>query len=191
MSPRRQMVVGLGFLLLGSAAVLLAVSRPWLSAAWSTPGFPGVQVSLAGAEAAPVVRAAGFVALAGVVAVLATRRRGRMLLGALLTLAGAAALGGCLLFGLTHESQAEAALADAAGETTATVHASDLSVGGWPVVAAAGGALVTAGGVLTLLRGSRWPVMGVRYEPRAASARPTPDDPWGALDRGEDPTARG
>ncbi len=184
------MAVVLGLILLGAAAVLLAAAQTWLSAAWERPGFPAVRVDLSGGEAVPIVRAAGFVALAGVVAVLATRRRGRLVVGALVAAVGVAAVIGCLLFAVSDQSSADAELAQAAGETTATVHATELSVSGWAPIAGAGGAVVAAGGVLTVLRGARWPVMGGRYDAPAGSAR-RHDDPWAALDQGEDPTTRG
>jgi uncharacterized membrane protein (TIGR02234 family) len=76
----------------------------------------------------------------------------------------------------------------------------------WPWLAALGGVLVVAAGVLTVLRGAAWPGMSARYDapagkrsaagPRRAAAaasapagQPTPADLWKALDRGEDPTA--
>jgi uncharacterized membrane protein (TIGR02234 family) len=192
MNPRREMATVLGVILVGTVVVLLAAARTWLTAAWVEPGIPGVQVALTGSEVAPLVRAAGFVALAGVVALLATRRRGRLVVGALVCLAGVAVVAGCVLFAATYRSSADEALADAAGETTATVRASELAAGGWSAGAATGGAMVAAGGVLTMLRSARWPEMGTRYDApaAAATARRDQDDPWGALDRGEDPTTR-
>ncbi|WP_316043418.1 Trp biosynthesis-associated membrane protein [Actinomadura sp. CNU-125] len=57
--------------------------------------------------------------------------------------------------------------------------------------------MLVAAGLVTLLRGSRWPGLSARYErtaPASAKPRPAPtsDDPsamWKSLDRGEDPTA--
>jgi hypothetical protein len=58
---------------------------------------------------------------------------------------------------------------------------------GWPLLCTVGGVLVAAAGVFTVVRGSRWPGMGSRYERRGT---PREDVPlWDALDRGDDPTA--
>ncbi|WP_258378276.1 Trp biosynthesis-associated membrane protein [Micromonospora endophytica] len=136
----------------------------------------GVTEGRTGAQLLPWLSALALVGLAGGGAVLATRGRLRRLLGGLLALLGLvlAAGGGYGLF------------ADLGGRTV------------WqpPALCLLGGVLVAAGGLLTALRGHRWPAMGARYE-RAAN-RPAAAggpiggggtvDAWDALDRGEDPT---
>jgi hypothetical protein len=63
-------------------------------------------------------------------------------------------------------------------------------VSAWWVLSLVGGVLLAASGLLTAVRGRRWPGMSSRYE-RPGPARPATDDPaslWKALDRGDDPT---
>ena len=116
-----------------------------------------MRVALLGcAVAAGLLFAAGgesgtwaFVALAGGVAVLATRTWGRLVVGVALALSGVAA--------------AASAWPDQAG--------------------VAGGAVLAATGAYAVARGRTWPVLGARYEPPQRR-----EDPWSALDRGEDPT---
>jgi len=86
-----------------------------------------------------------FVAVAGGVAVLATRTWGRPVVGVALVLSGVAAA---------------------------------FSAGGWP-----GGAVLALTGAYVAVKGRGWPVLGARYD--APQRR---EDPWAALDRGEDPT---
>jgi hypothetical protein len=57
----------------------------------------------------------------------------------------------------------------------------------WPTVGLVGAALAALGGLVLLLRAGDWPTgLSARYEAPAAAA--TSDDPWRALDRGDDPT---
>jgi uncharacterized membrane protein (TIGR02234 family) len=188
----------------GGAAALLAASRVWLRlAAPRTPPLPGLSAALTGRDVEPLVPALGIVGLAGLVALLATRRWGRPLVGVLLAAAGLA----LMLRSLPHlatppADEARALLLDqgrATGEPpggTVTATASPV----WPVVAALGGAALLAGGLGAVLRSRRWPGMSARYDapgpavsvPRDGAPSPAPDRPsgeaWEALDRGEDPT---
>ncbi len=191
MTGRRELVLAVVLVLAGAALVLLASSRTWVSAAWVVPGFPAVRVQVAGAEAAPVVRATGLVALAGVVALLATRRRARAVVGAVVVLAAAALVTASVLFWSGQRAVAEAALERAGGSSGRGAEVAELATTAWPAVALVGGLLVAAGGVLTVARSGRWPAMGARYDaPTAARKARTSEDPWAALDRGEDPTTR-
>ncbi|MEO5877399.1 MAG: Trp biosynthesis-associated membrane protein, partial [Streptosporangiaceae bacterium] len=70
---------------------------------------------------------------------------------------------------------------------------SDLGVttNAWWTVSLAGGLLLAAAGVLTAVRGARWPGMSARYDAVNAVPKKVGDDPaglWKSLDRGEDPT---
>jgi uncharacterized membrane protein (TIGR02234 family) len=59
------------------------------------------------------------------------------------------------------------------------------------VVTVAAGLLLAAGGLVTVVRGARWPGMSSRYERGATPRQTVPSDSagmWKALDRGEDPT---
>src|SRR4029453_5242547 len=77
----------------GAALVLLAAGRPWVHAV--VVGTPGqVRISPAARSVAPAVSGLGLFALASVVAVVATRRAGRLLVGSLAALAGLGILAG-------------------------------------------------------------------------------------------------
>ena len=72
----------LGLVINIAAAVLLAAGRPWVHAV--VVGTPGqVRISPAARSVAPAVSGLGLFALASVVAVVATRRTGRLIVGAL------------------------------------------------------------------------------------------------------------
>jgi hypothetical protein len=162
MTPRREYVGVLVLLVGAGVTALVASGATWQELPSSSP-LPVVPEAVSGARAAPEVRAAALVALAASLAVLATGRRGRLVVGVLVAGTGIAATVG-----------AAGAFATA---TTA-----------WPAVAALGSALLLVlAGSLVAVRGGRWPTMGSRYQPserRAETTRST----WDALDRGEDPT---
>jgi len=153
-------------------------------------------------DAAPTALA--LVALAGVVALIATRGWWRRLIGGVLVLAGA----GLVWWSLAGRTAVSAARAralvtgrhsgvgvDDAVVPQVTVHPV------WPVLSAACGVLVVLAGLLAVLRGHRWTAMSARYEPqRPADATAAGDEQaaelpsstamWSALERGDDPTSR-
>ncbi len=102
-----------------------------------------------------ITRALALVALVGTVLLLVLRVRGRQVIGLVLAVLGLGmALTGALLAGPA------------------------LS---WQVLYAGGGVLVTLGGLLTMITGSRWPAPTDRFEQN-------PADLWRAMDAGLDPT---
>jgi uncharacterized membrane protein (TIGR02234 family) len=180
------------------ALALIAGGQPWarVTAQREAP-LPPVSAVLSGAEAAPLVPAAGLVLLAAGVALLAVRGLGRAVVGLLMALAGGVlawsgvrALSGGLDAAAAEEFPGRAAVA---ADVTAA----------WPVLAVLAGVLGVAAGLLAVLRGRTWPAMGRRYERTGGSApdpavarRPQTDEDraqaaWKALDRGEDPTDPG
>jgi uncharacterized membrane protein (TIGR02234 family) len=192
-AARRQFVLALALVLAGAALVLWAAGRTWLAARWAVPNYPAVHTAVSGVQAAPLTRAAGYLGLAGVLALLATRGRGRQVAGGLVALAGLAAIASAVTFWPRTAAVADAAvrraIAGGAGSGGgAGAGATSTTVGAWPWLAVLGGVLVVAGGVFAVVRGRTWPAMGSRYD--APAARRTDDDPWAALDRGEDPTLR-
>lgn len=159
--------------LVGSALVLLALSRTWLSYDVGGPSpLPSRRVSFQGSDLVNGARGLGLLALAAVAALLAARSWGRQLVGAIVLAAG------CGLMVLVART-----LADPAASAPRPV-----PVGPWPAVALVGAALVAAAGLLVLVRGRRWTTLGSRFQPAAAEPRAAERDPWAALDRGEDPT---
>ena len=158
------------------------------------PPLVDVTLNLSGKTLEPLVAGLGVVGLAGVVGLLATRRWGRLVVAAVVTLSGLlvafsaltrlGAPGPDAIQDLLDESGRAGGLA-ADGAVTAVAHPA------WPLLAAAGGVLLALGGLVTLVRSRRWPTMSARYETPAARAdRPRTDAAvWDALSRGDDPTA--
>jgi uncharacterized membrane protein (TIGR02234 family) len=179
------------------ALALIAGGQPWaqVTAEREAP-LPPVSSVLSGAEAAPLVPAAGLVMLAAAVALLAVRGPGRAVVGLLMAAAGGAlAWSGvrAIAGGLLGASTDLPGIGREAGHVTV-----QLTVA-WPVLAVVAGLLGVAAGLLAVLRGRTWPAMGRRYERDAAASgpavarRPETDEDraqaaWKALDRGDDPT---
>jgi len=191
-SGRRSLAVALMCGALGAAVALLSTRQSWSEGTASVAGgdFP---LTAKGSDVTGVPASLAIVGLAALVAVFAVRRAGRFLVAALLALSGAGTVAAALL-GASDSSALDEKAAQAAGDTSATVHA--LTHTAWPYVAAAGGALILFAGLLALRYGRLWPAMSGRYErdgtPRPRKAKPVdpdrPEDIWKALDRGEDPT---
>jgi uncharacterized membrane protein (TIGR02234 family) len=188
----------------GAGLVLLAAGQPWARAVTSGAAGP-VAVTATGAEIVPLVPGLGLLVLAGSVALLATRRVGRRLVGTILAAAGA----GIVAATIAGRAAPDAALREAAGVATGRIGAavSGVAGAGWPWLALAGGLLILAVGLAAAVAGPRWSVMSGRYErgaepvaaggagapaaaPGGAGAQPpaTGRDTWTALDQGIDPT---
>ncbi|WP_425582614.1 TIGR02234 family membrane protein [Streptomyces thermolineatus] len=180
----------------GAALAFFAAGRTWAEGTVAL-ATGSTRVAVEGQDVTAVPSAMALVGLAALVAVMATRRAGRLLVSALLAFAGAAALVTALL-GAGDTAALEAEAARAAGLTAVEVTA--VARTAWPWAAATGGALLLAAGLLAVLRGRLWPGMSSRYDaPGAAGAKARrgsaavvdperPEDVWKALDRGEDPT---
>jgi hypothetical protein len=182
MTARRELTLAVALCLLGSALVLFAAGRPWVE--WKdveSLTTSGVHLTLSGRHIRPAAAALGWVGAAGAVAVIATRGLGRVAVGVLVALAGAAIV-----------------LVDLdwlAGTTTAAIDG--LRIEGphkvlvWPILSALGGAGVLASGLLVAVRGRSWSGLGSSYEPPGGEPEPpvTEKGVWDALDRGDDPTA--
>jgi uncharacterized membrane protein (TIGR02234 family) len=193
---RRGLAASLLLALAGAVLLLVAAGRGWVSVSARTGpvALPGAALSVTGGELSGVPEACGIVGLAGVAGLLATRRAGRRLVGAVVALAGAgsAAAVADLLAGL--RPAVARVLAGHAGGFP--IGNAPLHLNGWPAAALIGGVLLAAAGVLAAAAGPRWAALSsARYS--AAGARPvaTPADGdvavWDALDRGEDPTGAG
>jgi uncharacterized membrane protein (TIGR02234 family) len=157
-----------------------------------------VRVDLSGRSVAPLVAALGLVALAAVVALLATRSVARILIGAVIAVAGA------LIIGTTASTSAAdvrtgSALHDRV--STSSLHDARISVQlrPWRHVAAAGGLVLVAAGLFAAARGRTWAGMGRRFDAPTAAPVPAPTVPaadestdpselWDRIERGEDPT---
>ena len=199
-APVREYVATLGALLLGGVVLLVGYGATW--AVVTIPVFSGdegpvSEVVLSGRDIAPIGAAAGWIALAGLAGLLATRTWGRRAIGAIVAIAGGAAGATALAYGLAGDASAssmsgllEAALAARSlGGLTPT----SVAISGWWIVAAGGALATMVAGFLALVRGPGWPRLSGRYE-RSAPAPQRPEGEvrgiaaWDALDRGEDPT---
>lgn len=192
----RSYALALVLLAVGAGALLLSAGRVWASAAVGGAGLPTLAVAVTGSDVAPALSALAVLALAGVAGLVATRSRGRVVVGALLVLAGAGTAWIAVQFALTASGAtgAGATIAQVVAERTGSPAGAVVVGSLWWLVALLGGVLVAAAGVLALLRGGGWPQMGRRYErdgaqpaapgPRAAR----PESAWDQLDRGVDPT---
>ena len=193
-SPARR-EIGLAVLLclVGAFLVLVAAGRAWIELVVTSPLVDDRTLGVTGAELSPGVRALGLVGLAGVVAIAATRRTGRVVVGVLLLLVGVGvvALSVGVLGDAVVRAQDTLTVQEAGGAL------SDDSRGTvWPYACAAGGLLLAAAGALVAARGRRWAALSQRYDAPAVreQAPPTPEraerELWESLDRGEDPTGR-
>jgi hypothetical protein len=174
---RREPAIAAVLAAVGGALALWASTRTWVVLTTPRPApLPAVRDAVTGKDAVPWAAAMAFLAVAGAAALLATRRVGRVVLGAVLALAGAAIAAGAVLGARPGSSTVQRAAVTA----------------GWPALFGIGGLAVAAAGVLTVLRGRRWAELGARYEAPGAARPETGTAPglWDALDRGDDPTAR-
>ncbi len=202
MSERRsraEFATALVLELVGAAGALLIAGRGWQTIVIPRPRPLGDAVlQLTGRAVDSASTALALVALAGVVAVLATRGSGRVVIGAVLAVAGTGlvwrAVAGATAVGPLRARafvQSHPGIGvDPGAVSRVTVHS------GWAVLSACCGLLVLAAGLVIMLRGRHWASMSARYE--APAARDDVDAQtaltrasaalWGALDRGQDPT---
>lgn len=201
MTPGRELRLAVGLCLLGSVVALVALQQSWFDAATGDRlTIDAVRTSVRGTEVATGASALGYVGLAGVVALAATRRWGRVLVGVLVLAAGsgivldvAAALrAGIEDRALPHAGLSSCSGADGGRAPGCGTFLTDASTTpGWAWLAILGGALVLLSGLLVALRGRGWAALSSSYEVPAARAEVAPatdKEVWDALDRGEDPT---
>lgn len=163
---RRAYALALVALAAGAVGLLAAYGMTW--AVTETALLPGAESTMrstevTGATLYPGAAASGWVALAAVAGIIATRSWGRILVAALAAVAGVAGVvPGVLALG-----------------------SSDRVGLAW-LLALAAGAVVAIAGVTTAARGRGWPTMGGRYERRGTRVREV--SAWEAQDLGQDPT---
>jgi uncharacterized membrane protein (TIGR02234 family) len=181
--------------LLGAGVALIVATRDWQTVTTPRPSpLRDDVLELSGRTVDTAPTALALVALAGVVAVLATRGVVRRVVGAVLALAGIGLVWRALASsGAVSVQRARDLVAEhhASVNATAVVPHIETSVV-WPVLTAVCGVLVGASGVLVAWRGHRWQVMSARYEAqpdREADSAKAAASLWTALDRGEDPTS--
>ncbi|MEU6034966.1 Trp biosynthesis-associated membrane protein [Actinomadura sp. NPDC047616] len=191
MTPARERALAALLCAAGAALTLLAAGRAWAHVRATGAITPFTQ-ELTGRDLGGAAGALGWAGLAGLAALFATRGKVRAGVGVLLVLFGAAI--GYASVASVRASHVRAAADEKSALLRLAAHPS-VDVNLWWVVSLAGGLLLLAAGLVTLLRGARWPGMSARYERPVTAAPRTPpraDDPsslWKSLDRGEDPTA--
>jgi uncharacterized membrane protein (TIGR02234 family) len=179
---------------LGAGVALLLSLRDWQTVTTPRAGRPPDVLGLSGRAVDSASTAIALVALAGVVAVLATRGVIRRVVGGLVALAGAGLVWRAAVALSPITAERARALVRDQHETVSTAgvvpHVDVHAV--WPALSLVCGLVVLASGALTAWRGHRWQVMSARYE-----ATPAAEDDdqakaaatlWRALDEGDDPT---
>lgn len=178
--------------LVGAVVILLVATRQWqtITTVRQHP-FADDVVGVSGRTVDGAVTALALVALAGVVAVIATKGVVRRVVGGLVALSGVA-----LLWRI-----AGAMPAVSTGRARDLVHAAHPQVAGaphvvthplWAVLGLIAAVLVVAAGILIAWRGGRWAGLSARYDraaidPEQSRAR-ADASMWTALERGDDPT---
>lgn len=182
---RRAYLTALLLIGLGGAALLVGYGLVWASAGVpliAGSDGPATVREFTGRELYPVAAASGWVCLAGLAGILATRSWGRQLVALLVLLAAAGGAVAGIAFAASPSSSAEAAVrALTGGPALGAVSATP-----WWLLAVVGGLVAVVGAAWTLARGRRWPAMGARYERRAKDRAAI--SPWEAQDLGQDPT---
>ena len=171
---RRELTVAVIAVAAGGGLAVLADARAWstVTVLRAAPLGP-LTANVGGRTLQPAVTGLAVVALAGVLAMLATRGLVRQLVGAVLLLTGVGMIWRAAL-GLGSVSSAHGRQLVASSRTGATlgnvraVHVSMHPV--WALLAVLGGVLVVAGGAITTARGGRWRAMSARYESPVGSA---------------------
>lgn len=179
----------LGTLAAGGLA-FVALGRTWARARVAADGLPSDVVMVSGSDAHPLASALALVVVTAAIAVLATGRRVRRGVGALVIAASV----GAIVAMIDGRSALDSTLSDA-------VTASPAFTGGgsvlrtntsWDLVAIAAFAVAAVLGAIVVAFASRWPTMSERYDAPSASPAPvapeTEADLWKALDEGRDPT---
>ncbi len=196
---RRELTVAVLLCLLGAFVVLVGAGNPWTQVDVLAGALTDARtVGLEGNELAPGVRALGLVGLAGVVALAATKRTGRLVVGLLLVATGVGIVATVVGTDTTGPTLASDQVLGAGGEVSG-----DVTTTVWPLVTAAGAVLLVLAGLLVAARGRSWAALSPKYDaPAVREAAPEPSlapeqaqaraqrELWESLDRGEDPTGR-
>jgi uncharacterized membrane protein (TIGR02234 family) len=201
MSGRAQFLLALALDVLGTAGVLLLATRDWqtiLTTRDSQFLDDTLQVTGRTIDSAPTAMA--LVALAGAVAVIATRGSVRRVVGAVVALAGIGIVWRSIgAMATLSASRARDLVRDHHPTVTSATVPRVTTHDTWAVLTIGCAVLVFAAGVLVAGYGARWTGMSTRYEspavqgdPDAVAVRRARADAalWSALDRGDDPTER-
>lgn len=160
---------------IGAGGALLVGARTWQVVRTPRPSpLPPDVLSLTGRTVDAAATALALVALAGVVAVLATRGWVRRVVGVVIAASGVALVWRALSStGAVGAARARAFVREYHPTVpTDSRVAPHVSVSGaWPWLTAVCGLLVLLAGVLVAVRGHRWSTLSARYDNRAAAGR--------------------
>jgi uncharacterized membrane protein (TIGR02234 family) len=200
MRSRVEFAAVLVTLVIGAGVVLLCASRSWQTITTPRPRpFADDVLAVSGRTIDSASTALGLVALAGVVAVIATRGIARRIVGVLVAIAGAALIWrGSNSIGAVSQARARALVHGKhphVVQSGTAVHV--VTHPAWGALSIIGAVLVLISGVVIAVRGARWGAMSARYESPTKAADSDPEQAraradaslWTALERGEDPTA--
>lgn len=188
---RRELGLSVLLVLLGAGLTYVAGSRDWIDVTVATrPPLPPVDRTVSGADVVSALRPLAFVALAAVAALVATKDRGRVLVGGLVVLAGVGVIAATVL--ALHAGTFDALKANPQPGVN-DYSGAEPGFTLWWALAVFGGVVLVAGGGIVAARGRRWASLSSRYDTPAVRAEKAPPRPevaaWDALDRGEDPTS--
>jgi uncharacterized membrane protein (TIGR02234 family) len=190
---RQRLAIVVVVLLLASIGTLVAYSATWVVA--ELPVFAGAdagvsrEVALTGRDLVPLGGAMGWVGLAAIAALFATRTWGRRVTGAVVLLAGGIAGVTGVAFGFTEAATGGGgAFVEAALGSRSDAVPTSVSVSAWWLLAIAAGLAMMVCGLLALVEGPSWPRLGARYARSTMQAPASAAATWDALDRGVDPT---
>ena len=177
MAARRGLLVAALLCAAGAGLVILAAGRRWAGVEVVGAGTPIVR-ALIGRDLAGLAAALGWAGLGGLAALLAVRGRARTAVGAALLAFG----GGVCYDSVAGVGRAHVLSVAADKSNLSAFLSTDVHMGAWWVVSVAGGTLLVASGLLTIVRGGRWPGMSARYDAarggrQAASDGPETDRP--------------
>lgn len=191
----RRTVAALGAAVIGAGTALLSAGREWATVRVSRPApLADLAVHVTGRTEHPALPVLGLAALAGVVAVLATRGVLRRIIAVLLASCGAGIVALAFTGGRLTPAHARGLVIElrvgAVVDATARVHVQAHPL--WPWLTAFGGVVVVVGAAVQAASRSLPGGLGRRYEAPKSPAETPPAEltMWSSLDRGEDPTIR-
>ncbi|WP_292835868.1 Trp biosynthesis-associated membrane protein [Microbacterium sp.] len=186
-------------IVIGGAIAIISSTQTWVEVTLSAVATEPVPVP--GAAAVSLLAPLSLAALALGLALTIVGHVLRYAFGAIAVLIGSALAFLSLRVGSALPLDAIAATVTAttglAGDDAVSSLVAVTVATAWPFFAALAGALIVAGGLLTLTTAHRWAEGGRRYQTDAGVAAATPTsrphdaiDSWDDLSRGDDPTSR-
>lgn len=162
--------------IVGAAVVVLwSLGQPWVSGTFDA-GFGEESISVIGNTLYPLSSTAAWIALAAVVAVVATSGVVRRSVGLIISVAGVAVIVGPVSFLLASEVEL--------ATRSASVAAISASRTAYWALTLVGGIVIFGAGLVVWARGASWRKLAGNQ----AGSTPAEPSAWEALDRGEDPT---